>query len=278
MTYKVVADSSCDLTPELKQELKINLVPLKLQIKDHIYVDDETLDIKAYIKAMNESHEAPKSACPSPQDFIDSYQGEEAIFGITLSKELSGTYQSAMLARDLYLEDEQNKLIHIFNSKSASAGETLIALKIQELADAGKTNEEIIDEVESFISGMKTFFLLESLEHLAKNGRLNPIIAKLASFLSIKVIAGASKEGSIQLEEKIRGYKKAFKRFVDTIGKYGEDFSQKTLVIAHCNCLDRANDFKSEVEQKYNFKQIVVVPMAGLSSTYADDGGLVIAF
>jgi DegV family protein with EDD domain len=278
MTYKIVADSSCDLTPELKQELKIKLVPLKLQVKDHVYVDDESLDIKAYIQAMNEAHEAPKSACPSPQDFIDAYRGEDAIFGITLSKELSGTYQSAILARNLYLEEEKDKFIHIFNSTSASAGETLIALKIQELAELGKTKEVIVEEVESFIAGMKTFFLLESLEHLAKNGRLNPIIAKVASFLSIKVIAGASDEGTIQLEEKIRGYKKAFKRFVDTIGKYGNDFSQRTLVIAHCNCVDRAHEFKSEVEQQYNFKQIVVVPMAGLSSTYADDGGLVIAF
>jgi DegV family protein with EDD domain len=278
MNFKIVADSSCDLTNELKDKLKIELVPLKLQLEDKVYIDDKTLDIHEYIKAMTASHEAPKSACPSPQDFINSYTGEDAIFGITLSKELSGTFQSAQVARDIYLEENPTKFIHIFNSKSASSGETLVALKINELIQLGKSPVEIVEEVEDFIGNMKTFFLLESLEHLAKAGRLKPIIAKVASLLSIKVIASASAEGAIQLNEKVRGYKKAFIRFVDSIGLNGSDFENKTLVIAHCNCLSRAEEFKLEVIKRYQFKEIVIVPMAGLSSTYADDGGLVIAY
>lgn len=278
MSIKIVADSSCDLSPELKKQLDVELVPLKLQIDDRLFTDDESLNVKEYVELMMKSPNAPKSACPSPQDFMDAFGQHETVFGITISKELSAAYQSAILAKDLMQEDHPNQFIHVFNSKSASAGETLIALKINELIKAGKSREAIIEEVETFIDGMHTMFLLESLEHLAKNGRLNPIIAKIAKFLSIKVIAGASPEGTIQLEEKVRGYKKAFKRFVLAIGKYGEDFSDRTLVIAHCNCEERAHEFKREVEALYNFKDIVIVPMAGLSSTYADNGGIVIAF
>lgn len=278
MNFKIVADSSCDLTEVLKKELDVTLVPLKLQIGDYNFIDDESLDIQEYIKTMNESPVAPKTACPSPQDFMNAYEGDESVFVVTLSKELSGTYQSAIIAKDMYLEEHPNKFIHVFNTRSASSGETLVTLKIDELAKAGKTELEIVEEVEAFIDEMQTFFLLESLEHLAKSGRLNPIIAKIASFLSIKVIAGASEEGNIKMVEKVRGYKKAFRNFVDVIGKEGKNLSQKTLIIAQCNCPERAEEFKAEVLKKYDFKDVKVVPMKGLSSTYADDGGLVIAF
>jgi DegV family protein with EDD domain len=278
MAYKIVADSSCDLTEDMKRDLNIEFAPLKLQLLDKVYIDDESLNIKAYLHAMKECPESPKTACPSPQDFMKHYEGDEAVFVVTISKELSGTHNSASLAKDIYLEDHPEKFIHIFNSKSASSGETLIALKIADCVKRGLTNEQIVEEVETYIENMHTFFLLESLDHLAKAGRLNHVVAKIASLLSLKPIMGATEEGTIKLFHKVRGYNKAFNKFVDTIGEYGNDFESKTLAIAHCNCFERAVAFKEEVSKKYPFKEIIIVEMAGLSSTYADDGGLVIAF
>lgn len=279
MKYKIVADSSCELTEEMKKELNIEIAPLTLRLQDKIYIDDENLDVIQYIKDMNDCHIAPKTSCPSPQDFTSLFEGdEESVFVVTLSSELSGTYNSACLAKNLYQEKNKDKFIHVFNSRSASSGETLISLKIHELIKKGKNNEEIVKEVEEYISSMNTIFLLQSLEHLAKAGRLNPIIAKIASILSIKAIMGSNDEGTIKLIHKVRGYNKAFKKFAKTIGETGEDFKEKTLCIAHCNCLDKAIKFKEEVVGLYDFKDIIIVEMAGLSSTYADDGGLVIAF
>ncbi|WP_186428628.1 DegV family protein [Clostridium sp. BSD9I1] len=278
MAVKIVADSSCDLSREMKENMNINIAPLILQLGDKNYLDDESLDIRDYVKAMGESENSPKTSCPSPEDYIKRYQGDESIFVVTLSNKLSGSYNSAILAKNIFLEEIGQKFIHVFDSFSASAGETLIALKINELAKKNFSDIEILEKVTGYIKEMKTFFLLESLDHLAKAGRLNPIVAKLANMLSIKPIMGATEEGTVKLVEKTRGYKKAFKRFVEIIGEQGSNLEEKVLGIAHCNALDRALNFKDEVLKKYNFKDIVIVEMGGLSSTYADDGGIVIAF
>jgi len=278
MKYKIIADSSCDVTKDLKTKLNVNLVPLRLIIEDKEFIDDKNLDLLSYIETMKDSSKAPKTACPSPQDFLKHYEGEGDIFVVTLSKELSGTYNSAVVAREMYLEENSNKSIHVFNSKSASVGETLIVLKINELAQMGLSFSEIVAEVNEYIDNLDTLFLLESLEHLAKAGRLKSYVAVIASLLKIKPIMGATKEGTIRLIHKVRGYKKAFIKLVDSIGEIEKNFSKRILAIAHCNCLERAKILKEKVAQKYNFKDILIVPMAGLSSTYADDGGIVIAF
>ncbi|MEG0775781.1 DegV family protein [Clostridium sp.] len=278
MGIKIVADSSCDLSKELKEQMNIEMAPLILQLGEKSYVDDENLNVNEYVKAMGQSETSPRTACPSPQDYMKRYQGDDSIFVVTLSNRLSGSFNSAVLAKNIFLEEVGEKFIHVFDSFSASAGETLIALKINELAKKNFSDIQILDKVTSYIKEMKTFFLLESLDHLAKAGRLNPIVAKIAGMFSIKPIMGATDEGEIKLVEKTRGYKKAFKRFVEVIGEEGTNLEERVLAIAHCNCVDRALEFKDEILKKYNFKDIVIVEMGGLSSTYADDGGLVIAF
>jgi len=275
---KIVADSSCDLSEDIKKNLNINIAPLILQLKDKEYVDDEKLDVMCYIKDMAMCEVAPKTSCPSPEDYMKKYEGEDSVFVVTLSSKLSGSYNSAVLAKNLFLDEIGNKFIYVFDSLSASVGETLIALKINELSKKGIEELEIVDTVTKYIHEMKTFFLLESLEHLSKAGRLNPIVAKVANMLSIKPIMGSTKEGTIRLVEKTRGYKKAFGRLLNIIGEEGENLEKKVLGIAHCNCFERAQKFKEEVLKKYNFQDVFIVEMSGLSSTYADDGGIVIAF
>ncbi|MCM0647911.1 DegV family protein [Clostridium swellfunianum] len=277
MAIKIVADSSCDLSDEMKKQMNVEIAPLILELGDKSYVDDESLDVRQYVKAMGECETPPKTACPSPNDYMERYKGPESIFVVTLSNFLSGSYNSAVLAKDMFLDEVGNKFIHVFDSFSASAGEVVVSLKISELTKLNLSETEIVEKVTKFIKEMKTFFLLESLEHLAKAGRLNPIIAKVASMLSIKPIM-CGDEGNIKLFEKVRGYKKAFNRLIDVIGEEGKNFEEKVLGIAHCNCLERAIEFKEEVMKRYNFKDIVIVETKGLSSTYADDGGIVIAF
>lgn len=277
MAVKIVADSSCDLTDEMKKQMNVEIAPLILELGDKSYIDDDSLDVKQYIKAMSESEISPKTACPSPNDYMKRYEGPESVFVVTLSNLISGSYNSALLAKDMFLEEVGHKFIHVFDTLSASAGEVVVALKINELAKLNLPESEIVDKVTKFIKEMKTFFLLESLEHLAKAGRLSPIVAKVASMLSIKPIMFGD-EGTIKLFEKVRGYKKAFNRLIEVIGEEGKNLEEKVLGIAHCNCLDRALEFKEEVLKRYNFKDVVIVETKGLSSTYADNGGIVIAF
>lgn len=277
MDYKIVADSSCDLTEKLKEKLDIGLVPLKIDVDDRTFIDDESLNIKELLKAMRNRKRPIKTASPSPSEFIEEYEKGENIFVVTLSSKLSGTYNSAVLAKNMILESK-NKFIHVFDSLSASSAETVISMKISEFIEKGYEKEKIVDKVEKYIKEVKTFFILESLDNLVKAGRISKLKADIASILSIKPIMGTDKDGNIRLVEKVRGKKKAYRRLIAKIGEEGEKLEEKILVISHCDALEKAEDLKEKVEEKYNFKDIKVIEMAGLSSAYTDEGGIVIAF
>ncbi len=278
MSIKIVADSSCDLNEDLKKEFSVTLIPFTLNVGNIIYRDDENLDVKKMIKEMAECPTIPKTACPSPNDFIKAYEGPESVFAVTISSALSATYESAILAKKMVLENVEDKFIHVFDSFSASVAETLISIKIFELTKKSYDNLQIVDKVNEYIKSMKTFFLLESLENLMKNGRLSKVKGTIATLLNIKPIMGATEEGDIKLVESVRGYKRAFARFIEVIGEQGEKLEDKVIGIAHCNCLERAEEFKMELLKRYKFKDIIIVETAGLSSVYANQGGIIVAF
>lgn len=278
MKINIIADSSCEIDGKLKNETGGNIVPLNLLLGDKQYIDDDTLDINTFLQDMKNSPVAPKSASPSPQDFLNRFNDAENTFIVTLSSKISGTYNSAIIAKDMFLEINSSKFVHVFDSLSASIAETLIVLKIHELAKKNLKNYEIVNKVSSYIKEMKTFFLLESLDHLIKSGRINRLSGALASLLSIKPIMGNTKEGTIDLVEKVRGSKKSFSRLVDLIGEKGTKLEDKILGIAHCNALEKAESFKAEVLKKYNFKDVIILEMGPTISAYADEDGLLIAF
>jgi DegV family protein with EDD domain len=278
MSMRIVADSCCDVSPEVEKQTGIELVPLTIQIGDKEYRDDKNLDIDGLIEDMKNSPIAPKTACPSPQDFIESYKGDGSVFVVTLSSALSGTYKSAMMAKDIFLEEVENKFIHVFDSLSASVGETLVSLHISELINKGLKEMEIVEKVNAYIKDMRTFFTLKSLDNLVKSGRVSHFVAKVSSILSVKPIMAENGEGQIEVHEKVVGAKRVFKRLVEVIGEQGQNLEDKVLGIAHCNALESALAFKEEVLKRYNFKDIVIVRTGGISSVYANEGGLIIAF
>lgn len=278
MDYRIVADSSCDLNEELEKKLNISLIPFNISVDDEHFRDDKNLDTKELIRAMKDSSNPVKTSCPSPGDFLEMFRKAKNIFAVTISANLSGTYNSAILAKEMALSEDHNKFIHIFNSKSASVGETLVALKIDELMKKKLTNLEIVEIVENYISEMKTFFILESLDNLIKNGRISKTKGLIASVLNFKPIMGSDSEGNIQLVENHRGSKKSFNRLVEIIGETKEDFQDKILAISHANALDKALGLKKKIEELYNFKEVLIVETKGLSTAYAYDGGVILAY
>ncbi|NLB42625.1 MAG: DegV family protein [Clostridiales bacterium] len=277
MDYRIIADSCCDISEEMQKETGIELVPLTVRIGDEGYVEKTTLESTAFMQQMKNSKNPPKTSCPSIYDFLQYFKDGDNIFVVTVTSKLSGTYNAAMQAKKMALEEFKGKFIHVFDSLSAVVGETMVHLKIHECIKNNLNNSDVIDKVNNYIKEMKTFFLLESLDHLAKSGRLNPLIAKAASVLSIKPIMG-DKNGTIRLVDKPRGYERALKRLVDIIGEEGSRLEEKVLGIAHCNCYQRALKLKELVMEKYLFKDVLIVEMGAVSSTYADQGGIVIAF
>lgn len=277
--YKIVIDSCGELPEDLKKDGHFCNVALELEIDGYRIKDDETFNQLDFLHRVKESIHGPKSACPSPESYMSAYEGEaEHVYVVTLSGKLSGSYNSAVLGANLYKEEhEDNKQIYVFNSRSASIGETLIGLKVQEFEEAGYSFEEVVKKTEEYISGMNTFFVLETLETLRKAGRLSSIKAFVANTLNIKPVMGSTKEGAIQQLGQARGMKKALSKMVEDMLAKTKDCENKILAISHCNCPERAEFVKNTIEKLANFKKIVIVNTAGVSSMYANDGGVIIA-
>ena len=277
MSYKIVVDSCCDLTEDLRKSGVFQVIPLTLQVGGKLIVDDETFDQAAFLKAVRECPECPKSACPSPEQFKSAYEsGGDMVFVVTLSQHLSGTYNSAVLAKELYIEEHgEDKKIHVFSSDSAASGEALIAMKIRELAEAGKSFEEIVEQVSDFRDHMLTYFVLETLDSLKKNGRLTGLQAIFATALNIKPVM-AGDHGVIVKVDQARGMQKALAKLVQYVADNVKNPEQKILAISHCNCPERAKFVKEQLCRQMNFKDVYIAPAAGGTSLYASDGGVVV--
>lgn len=278
MSYKIVVDSCGELTPEQKADAHFASAALELDVDDYHVVDDETFDQKEFLKRVKESPNCPKSTCPSPERYMKAYEGEaENVYAVTLSSQLSGSYNSAELGKKLYLEEQQKKNIHVFDSKSASIGETLIAMKIQECEEAGMQFTEVVKEVDRFIKTQNTFFVLETLDTLRKNGRLSNLKALVAGALNIKPVMGSTPEGTICQLAQARGMNKALEKMVQEVVSRTKQCEERILAISHCNCPQRAMLVKEKLEKAAKFKDILILDTAGVSSLYAGDGGVIIA-
>ena len=278
MSYKVVIDSCGELLDEWKQDPRFESVAFTLSVDGVNIIDDETFDQADFLKRVAECPECPKSACPSPERYMRAFDCEaEHVYAVTLSAELSGSYNSAVLGKNLLQEDHPDRQIHIFNSKSASVGQTLIAMKIQECEEAGLPFEQVIETVDAYIEQQHTFFVLDNLETLRKNGRLSKVKALVASALKIKPVMGSTEEGAICQLDQARGMNKALVKMAQAIVEKTADSGQKTLAISHCNCHERAILLKNALEERMPIKKIVILDTAGVSSMYANDGGVIVA-
>ncbi|MFQ7311624.1 DegV family protein [Sellimonas sp.] len=278
MSYKVIVDSCGELTQNMKKTGRFFTAPLVLEVDGHQIVDDESFDQADFLRRVAKSSECPKSSCPSPESYMEAFRGEEDhVYAVTLSAELSGSYNSAVLGKNLYYEEYGEKKIYVFNSRSASVGETLIAQKIAECEEKGMSFQEVIDTVEAYIDGQNTYFVLESLETLRKNGRLTGLKALAATVLNIKPVMGATKQGVIIQHGQARGIKKALVKMVDKVVEELKNPEEKVLAISHCNCRERAEGVKKMLLEKVNVKEIIILDTRGVSSLYANDGGVIIA-
>ncbi len=277
--YKIVIDSCGELPEELKKDSHFCNVPLELEVDGYRIRDDETFNQRDFLRRVRESIKGPKSSCPSPEIYMEAYRGDaDHVYVVTLSGKLSGSYNSAKLAADLYKEEYgDRKEIYVFNSRSASIGETIIGLKIQEYEEAGLPFYAIVGKVEEYIKSMNTFFVLETLETLRKAGRLSNLKAFVATTLNIKPVMGATDEGTIMQLDQARGMKKALNKMVESVISKTKDCENRVLAISHCNCPERAEFVKAQLEKLARFKKILVVNTAGVSSMYANEGGVIIA-
>lgn len=277
MDYRIIIDSCGELTPDMQKDERIESAALTLEVAGEHIIDDETFNQAEFLRKVAECPECPKSACPSPERYLQAFEKEaDRYYAVTLTAELSGSYNSAMLGRNLALEKCPDKKIYVFNSRSASVGETLIAKKIIECENAGMKFEEVIETVEAYIEAQGTFFVLENLETLRKNGRLSNLKAFVATALKIKPVMNATPEGVIAQLDQARGINKALMKLVDYVVEKSVDTESKILAISHCNCPERAEMVKNAILERMPVKDSFILDMRGLSTMYANDGGVIV--
>ena len=277
MKRKIIVDSCCDLTADMRAEMSIKSVPLTMMLGDKEYCDDSSLDIGGFLHDMGEYPEKASSAAPSPFLYQDVMGDADETYVVTLSSKLSSSYNNAVIGNNESVVNG-NEPACLLDSKSASAGETLIAIKLHELIQAQMPKEQIIHTIRGFIDNMKTYFVPENLENLKKNGRLNKVTGSLIQMLNIKLILGADGNGEIALFEKCRGAKKMLHQLVSLIATSGRQTENENIVISHCNNPGLAEEIKMLISERYSFKKIYIVPTGGLSTMYVDNRGVVMAF
>lgn len=279
MDYKIIVDSCGELTHKMKESGIYVSAPLSMQVDGDTIMDDETFDQADFLRRVAASPECPKSSCPSPEKYMELYSGEERrVYVVTLSSELSGSFNSAQLAAKLWKEEhgEDGKQIHVFNSRSASVGETLIACKVRACEEQGMTFDETVSETEAYIEGQHTYFVLENLDTLRKNGRLTGIKSFVASALNIKPVMGSTPQGTICQLGQARGIKRALAKMAEQIARDGKQTKDKVLAIAHCNCPERAREVERMLLDMIRVKDSFIVDTAGISTMYANDGGIIV--
>ena len=276
-TYKIVVDSCCEIPEEIKKEINFEIVPLTLEVGDTTIIDDENFHQASFLKMVDACPTAPKSACPSTERYMEAYDADvERVYVVTLTSKLSGSYNSAVLGKQL-LEESGKKMpkMHIFDSLSASVGETQLVLKIKELEEAGKRFEEVVEITEKYRNEMMTYFVLDNLDTFRKNGRLTGIKALGVSKLNIKPIMYAL-DGVVAQKSQAIGTKKALHKMADILLEEGKNLHERVLIISHCNCVERAQLVRDKLLESVRFKAVYILDTMGVSSMYANDGGIIV--
>ena len=276
MSYKIVVDSCCELPENYKNDSRFQIVPLGLEVGDYVIQDDENFNQKEFLQKVAAYPLCPKSSCPSPEKYREAYHDSaEEIYAVTLSSHLSGSYNSAELGKSLYGEKYGDKKIHVVDSESASCGETQLVEKIIACKEAGLNFEETVKAVETFKRQMRTYFVLDNLETLRKNGRLSSVKALVASTLNIKPVM-VGNWGVIEQKGQAIGINKALAKMADCIVGDVAKPEERTLMITHCNCPERAEFMRGLMGKRASYKRILIMDTAGVSSMYANDGGVIV--
>ena len=252
---KIVADSACDLREF--PGICFETVPLTLSTSERSFTDDKNLNVHDMLEYLYSFKGRSFTACPSTQAWMDSFEGANEIYVVTITSGLSGTYNSACVAKEQYISEHPETKICVVDSLSTGPGEVLLIEKIAEMKAAGKTFEEVSSEMEKYRDSLRLFFGLKSLHNLAQNGRVSKIVASAIGIMNIRILGTASKEGTIEPVAKCRGEKKLIETVLSEIKKIG--YKGGKVRICHVENEELGESTIAAVfHQGYKFKDTVV--------------------
>ncbi|WP_373774248.1 DegV family protein [Streptococcus ferus] len=278
MAWKIVADSGCDLKeiPNLAPDTSYERVPLTIQVGNQVFVDDLELDIDNMMATMYASSAAASSACPNPEAYANAYQSADKLFVLTITGTLSGSQNSAQLAKQFLLERYPDKQIHVIDTLSAGGEIDLLVLELNRLIGLGLSFEEIVERISAYQEKTKLLFVLAKVDNLVKNGRLSKLVGKVVGFLNIRMVGEASSQGTLELLQKARGQKSAVAATFSEMQKAG--YAGGKVVIAHSNNPKICQQLDGVIKAQFPQADISVMKTSGLCSFYAEDGGILLGY
>lgn len=265
---KIVSDSSCD-RPNMPG---VEYVPMVMSTDERQFRDDSSLDVIEMMDYMSAYKGRSYTACPSVDAWLSAFEGGDEIYVVTITSGLSGSYNSAVAAKDLFLSDHPQAKVHVFDSLSTGPEMALVLEKIQELTGKGLSFEEVVAQVTEYQKHTRLFFVLQSVHNLAQNGRVSKVVAAAVGVLNIRIVGTASTEGTLEQLSKCRGDNKALPEFLAQLEKAG--CAGKKIRIAHANNAALANRFAEMVKAKWPAADLTVIPHGGLCSYYAERGAV----
>jgi len=282
MIWNVVSDSSCDMLMNQfsSESVRFETVPLRIQVGEREFVDNDELDVPVMLAAMAEEKTASSTACPAPAAFARAFEKGDKTICFTISANLSGTYNAAVMGREILLEEHPEKEVCIIDSKATAGAMVLLIRKAKELMEAdpeGLHFEEICAKLRIYQAALRTCFTLENFDNLIKNGRMRPLVGTLLHSLGIHVLAVATPQGTIQVSGKARGEIKTYKGMVD-IMRESKDCAGAEVVISHCENITGALKLKEQILASLPVKSVDIFSCRGLTSFYAMEKGLIIGY
>lgn len=278
MKWKIVADSGSSIrySNQITENIGFQIVPLLINIGSELFVDNDINNVPHLMTTMESTQSGSSSACPSPDTYANAFMEADNVICITLSSALSGSYNSAKLGRELVLETHPNKNIFIVDSLSAGSEMDLLIDKAIKLASDDLNFNDVVSQINSYHQHTGLIFMLESVDNLVKNGRLNRIVGSMIGLLGIRLIGERSTVGQIDVIHKSKGTKRALKTMIEELKKVG--FKGGRLDISHCLNESVAKEFQNLVTEAFPDATIYLRPTSGLCSYYAQRGGLMVGY
>ncbi|MCR5371995.1 MAG: DegV family protein [Solobacterium sp.] len=274
--WNIITDSSCDWLPEDTEDIHFAYIPFIMNIEGKQYLDTDDLDVDGMLRAMEASSEPCRTACPSPYDWYEEFKRPGNVFAITISKELSGSYNSACVARDMVLGEEPDKKIYVVNSIGTGPSLIIAYRIILNMIRKKASFEEIVDFFEKNIEQIRIIFALCSYDNLIKNGRMSRIAGFVASRLGFWGVGIGSPAGTIVIKTKVRGSKRVVQAILDDLKERGEP--KEYVVISHAFNPEMAETIRAEVRRLWPFIETDVYQTKGLDSFYAEREGLILSY
>lgn len=275
MSFKIVTDSSADIK-SIGFDIPFESVPLKIITDEREYVDDSSLDVVGMLADLKKYNGRSRSSCPNSQEYINAFGDAENVFCITITSGLSGSFNSATLVAKEYKNQHPERNIHVIDSLSTGAENALLIEKLGQLITEYNDFDKVKELITEYHNHTRLIFALESMHNLANNGRVSPVVAKVAGIMGIRAIGRASDVGTLEMTNKSRGAQNMLKDIVNNM--IGEGCKGGKVRIHHANNLSTAEALKGKILEKLPDAEVVIDTAGGLCSFYAEEGGLLIGF